>query len=74
MTNNGTMGMAVAIQSDGADAATGVPPALQFAQARTTPAMSPIPGTTSSGKGVGVSHRLTNLGSRFMEDITVISL
>jgi hypothetical protein len=74
MTVNGTMGMGNPIQPDWADAAPKSRSALQLAQARTTLAVSTTPKTTSGGNIIRVSHCLTNLEDRFIEDIIVISL
>jgi hypothetical protein len=74
MTVNGTMGIEGTVQSDRADAAAGDPPAFQLAQARTTPAMSSMPRTTSEGNAVRASDRPIDFGNQFIEDIEVISL
>jgi len=74
MTVNGIMGIEGTAQSDRADPPAGDPPASQLAQARTTPAMSSRPKTTSEGNTVRASDRPMDLENQFIEDIEVISL
>ena len=74
MTVSEIMGIRGAVQSESADAAAGDPPASQLAQARTTPAMSSRPKTTSEGNTVRTSDRPMDFGNQFMGDIEVISL
>jgi hypothetical protein len=73
MMVQGTKGIAGAIQPDGEDAPPGASIAPQHAQAKTTPAMSSRPRTTSVGKTDRIPLCLVNLENWLIEDIKVIS-